>query len=103
MTLDHLYHAEQRRMHDRKRYRENNARRNKKLHDSSVRYQKDEAFKEKCKKVSNKASKMRYANNITYKEKTIARSKQSINRKYRLNEIYKEKMKKTKCSKVQNK
>lgn len=94
MTLDHLYRAEQRRMYDRNRYRENNARRNTQLDDASVRYQKDQAFKEKCKKVSNKASKMRYANNITYKEKTIARSKQSINMKYRSNEIYQEKMKK---------
>lgn len=94
MTLDYLYRAEQRRMYDRNRYRENNARRNKQLDDASVRYQKDQAFKEKCKKVSNKASKMRYANNITYKEKTIARSKQSINLKYRSNEIYQEKMKK---------
>lgn len=62
-------------MFDRKRYRENDVRRNKKFDNVSVRYQKDQVFKEKCKKVSNKVSKMRYVNNIIYKEKIIVRSK----------------------------
>lgn len=58
MILDYLYCVEQRRMFDRKRYRENDVRRNKKFDNVSVRYQKDQVFKEKCKKVSNKVSKM---------------------------------------------
>lgn len=75
--MDHLFQTKQKRKLDRKRYRGNDARRNKKLFDARIRYQKDKAFRQNCKK----ASKMRYANNFSYKVKTIARSKKIHKRK----------------------